>query len=136
MAMSARAKTANRRSLLRTCGTCGKSIMTTADTPWLRQVARDGKRQASTYFCSEQCFAASYKHKSWFDGRTEARRKEKEARRDIHAKNRRYYITHQEKEQQRSRDRYWSDPEAARADNAYHRRKRRLLADSKEKETV
>ena len=58
--MSVRRQTANRLTLFRTCGTCGKQIVTTADTPWVRQVERDGKRQATTYFCSEGCFAAEY----------------------------------------------------------------------------
>jgi len=44
--MSVRRQTANRLTLFRTCGTCGKQIVTTADTPWVRQVERDGKRQA------------------------------------------------------------------------------------------
>lgn len=73
--MSVRRQTANRLTLFRTCGTCGKQIVTTADTPWVRQVERDGKRQATTYFCSEGCFAASYKHVGWFDGKAEERRK-------------------------------------------------------------
>ena len=41
--MSVRRQTANRLTLFRTCGTCGKQIVTTADTPWVRQVERDGK---------------------------------------------------------------------------------------------
>lgn len=45
--MSVRRQTANRLTLFRTCGTCGKQIVTTADTPWVRQVERDGKRQAT-----------------------------------------------------------------------------------------
>lgn len=40
--MSVRRQTANRLTLFRTCGTCGKQIVTTADTPWVRQVERDG----------------------------------------------------------------------------------------------
>ena len=60
--MSVRRNTTNRLTLFRTCGTCGRSIVTTADTPWVRQVERDGKKQATTYFCCEGCFAASYKH--------------------------------------------------------------------------
>ena len=39
--MSVRRQTANRLTLFRTCGTCGKQIVTTADTPWVRQVERD-----------------------------------------------------------------------------------------------
>lgn len=80
--MSVRRQTANRLTLFRTCGTCGKQIVTTADTPWVRQVERDGKRQATTYFCSEGCFAASYKHIGWFDGKAEERRKLKDRNRD------------------------------------------------------
>ena len=38
--MSVRRQTANRLTLFRTCGTCGKQIVTTADTPWVRQVER------------------------------------------------------------------------------------------------
>ena len=55
--MSVRRQTANRLTLFRTCGTCGKQIVTTADTPWVRQVERDGKRQATTYFCSDSAYA-------------------------------------------------------------------------------
>ena len=79
--MSVRRNTTNRLTLYRTCGTCGRQIVTTADTPWVRQVERDGKKQATTYFCSEKCFAASYKHIGWYDGKAEERRKLKEARR-------------------------------------------------------
>ena len=39
--MSVRRQTANRLTLFHTCGTCGKQIVTTADTPWVRQVERD-----------------------------------------------------------------------------------------------
>lgn len=73
--MSVRRDTTNRLTLFRTCGTCGRSIVTTADTPWVRQVERDGKKQATTYFCSERCFAASYKHIGWYDGKAQERRR-------------------------------------------------------------
>lgn len=95
--MSVRRQTANRLTLFRTCGTCGKQIVTTADTPWVRQVERDGKRQATTYFCSEGCFAASYKHVGWFDGKAEERRKLKDRNRDPEkerARNRAYQQAH------------------------------------------
>lgn len=69
--MSVRRNTTNRLTLFRTCGTCGRSIVTTADTPWVRQVERDGKKQATTYFCCEGCFAASYKHIGFFDGKAQ-----------------------------------------------------------------
>lgn len=42
--MSVRRQTANRLTLFRTCGTCGKQIVTTADTPWVRQVERARNR--------------------------------------------------------------------------------------------
>lgn len=126
--LSVRRKTTNRLTLYRTCGTCGETIVTTADTPWVRQVHRDGKRQATTYYCSESCWRDSYKHPGWWDGMTQERRKEREASRDTHEKNRRYYAAHAEQERKRARDRYWSDPHRARADNAYQRRKRKALS--------
>ena len=110
--MSVRRDTNNRLTLFRVCGTCGKSFTTTAASPWMRQIARDGKRQATTYFCSSACFQASYKHK--FDGKAAERRKEREAKRDVTEKNRRYYQSHAEQER-------------ARLENQYQRRKRKML---------
>lgn len=123
--MSVRRKTANRLTLYRACHTCGKSIVTTADTPWVRQIVIDG-RQVTCYFCSETCKRGSYKHTGWWDGLADARRRAKEAARDIREKNRRYYADHAEQERQRANKRYWSAPEAAREDNRYQRKKRRL----------
>lgn len=125
--MSVRRNTNNRRTLYRDCGICGRSIVTTADSPWMRQLERDGKGQAITYFCSEKCYAASYKHIGWYDGKAEERRKAREAARDTKEKNRRYYQAHAEQERQRARERYWEDPERAREDQAYQRRKRRAV---------
>ena len=125
--MSVRRSTNNRRTLFRDCGTCGRHFSTTASSPWMRQIPRDGKRQAITYFCSEKCYAASYKHIGWYDGKAEERRRDREAARDIAEKNRRYYQAHVEQERQRSRERYWADPERAKADMAYQRRKRGLV---------
>lgn len=133
--MSVRKKTTNRLTMHRSCGTCGRMITTTADTPWLRQIPRDGKRQASTYFCSEACFAASYKHKGWFDGLAAQRRKEKESHRDIRTKNARYYAAHRVQMQLRRRRQYRSDPEASRRDNEFYRCKRKMLAEQNKKET-
>lgn len=121
--MSVRRKTANRFTLFRTCHTCGKSIVTTADTPFVRQIVIDG-RQVTCYFCSEGCKRASYKYSGWWDGLADARRKAREAAR-APEKNRRYYAAHAEKERQRARDRYWRDPEAARAASRYQREKRK-----------
>lgn len=126
--MSVRRKTTNRLTLYRTCGTCGRQIVTTADTPWVRQVERDGKKQATTYFCSEKCFAASYKHIGWYDGKAEERRKLKEARRDWKTKNRKYREAHAEELREKARLRRLANPGMAAADSAYNRKKRKLLA--------
>lgn len=123
--MSVRRKTGNRLILFRTCHTCGKSIVTTADTPFVRQIVIDG-RQVTCYFCSEGCKRDSYKHSGWWDGLADARRKEKEAAR-AQEKNRRYYTAHAEKERRRARARYWMDPEAARAASKYQRVKRKSM---------
>ena len=124
--MSCRRNTANRLNLIRACGTCGKEFGTTADSPWMRQVLTDG-RQLIKYYCSQSCFRASYKYRGYWDGKAEERRKEREANRDISAKNRLYYERHREQELARARARYWAAPEAARADNAYQKQKRKLL---------
>lgn len=126
--MSVRRNTTNRLTLYRTCGTCGRQIVTTADTPWVRQVERDGKKQATTYFCSEKCFAASYKHIGWYDGKAEERRKLKEARRDWKTKNRKYREAHAEELREKARLRHLANPGMAAADSAYNRKKRKLLA--------
>lgn len=125
--MSVRRKTTNRLTLYRTCHTCGRVFRTTADNPFMRQMYNvDGKKQKTCYFCSEGCWRASYKHTGYWDGLTEARKKAKEAARDVREKNRRYYAAHAEKERQRARERYWRDPKVAREDNRYQRKKRRL----------
>lgn len=126
--MSVRKNTTNRLTLYRTCGTCGKQIVTTADTPWVRQVARDGKKQATTYFCSEKCFAARYKRIGWYDGKAEERSRAREAKRDWKAKSRRYYAAHAEELREKARQRRAENPQRVAADNAYQRRKRKLLA--------
>ena len=124
--MSIRRTAINRRFLIRTCHTCGKVFSTTAASPFMRQIRNvDGKKQKTCYFCSESCKAASYKHK--FDGKAEERRRAREAARDITEKNRRYYQTNAEQVRRRARERYWADPESARAGVAYQRRKRELL---------
>lgn len=125
--MSVRRQTANRRTLYRSCGTCGKSIATTADTPWIRQIPRDGKRQATTYFCCEKCFAASYKHIGWYDGKAEQRRMEREAKRDSKERCKRYNDAHREERREAARLRRAQNPGMAAADSAFYRRKRKLL---------
>ncbi len=121
-----RTGTKSRLTLFRTCHTCGRKIVTTAATPFIRQLYNvDGKRQKTCYFCSEACKRASYTYR--MDGKAEECRKAREASRDISEKNRRYYESHAEQERARARERYWADPERARADVKYQRRKQRLM---------
>lgn len=104
--MSVRRQTANRLTLFRTCGTCGKQIVTTADTPWVRQVERDGK--------------------------AEERRKLKDRNRDPEkerARNRAYQQAHREELREKARLRRLAHPGQAAADSAYARRKRKLIAE-------
>ena len=122
--MSVRRKTNNRLTLYRTCAICGKSFVTTADTPWMRLVYSAGHSK-TCYYCSETCKQDSYKHR--FDGKAAKRKAERDAQRDIREKNRRYYIAHQDQERERAKARYWADPERARADNEYQRRKRKAM---------
>lgn len=131
-----RRKTANRRTLYRTCGTCGKSIVTTADTPWIRQIPRDGKKMAITYFCCEKCFAASYKHIGWYDGKAEERRREREAKRDNRERFKRYREAHREERKAAARAYREQHPEQVAADNSYYKRKRKLLAEGRTYEQV
>lgn len=123
--MSVRRKTNNRLTLYRECAICGRSFVTTADTPWVRLVVMDGHTK-TCYYCSGKCKQASYKH--LFDGKADERRAAREAQRDIIEKNRKYYAAHQEQEKARAKARYWADPEKARADNAYQRRKRKAMS--------
>lgn len=120
-----------RLTLFRTCGICGKSVTTTADTPWVRQVPRDGKRQATTYYCSTTCYQASYKYKGWYDGKTEERRREREKKRpDRSAYNRQWRDKNRDhiREYNRERERQYrlTDPDGYKADKQYQYRKARL----------
>lgn len=127
--MSVRRDTTNRLTLYRTCGTCGKQIVTTADTPWVRQVPRDGKALATTYFCREKCFAASYKRVGWFDGKAEERRRLKDQNRDQEKEReryRKYNEEHREERREYARRRRAENPGMAAADSAYYRQKRKL----------
>lgn len=123
--MGVRRKTDRRLTLIRTCGTCGQSFVTCAGSPWMRQVPRDGKRQATTYYCSQTCYQASYKHR--FDGLADERRREREAKRDKTEKNRAYYASHREQVCARQRALRAANPEEYAARSAYNREKRKLL---------
>lgn len=126
-----RKNTVNRLTLYRACGICGRSIVTTADTPWVRQTERDGKRQATTYFCREKCFAASYRHIGWYDGKYEERHRAARAVKSGEY-NRRYYIRHREAVLDMARARRLADPEGARKTAEYACRKRKLLREEAE----
>lgn len=116
----------HRRTLIRECGTCSKTFLTTADTPWVRQVPRDGKKAATTYYCSSKCFSASYKHIGWYDGKSDERRKDRERKRDNAERLRRYNEAHREERAAYARRRRQENPGLAAADNAYYKKKRRL----------
>lgn len=133
MTMSVRRQTTNRRTLYRTCGTCGKNIVTTADTPWIRSIVTPEKKQVTTYYCSEKCYAASYKHIGWFDGKADERRRAREAARDSRERCRRYNEAHREERREYARKRREENPGLAAADSAYYRKKRKLI---KEEVTV
>lgn len=101
-------------------------MITTADTPFMRQLPNmDGKKQKTCYFCSESCKRESYIHN--FDGYAWKRRQEREAARDITAKNKRYYEAHADVLRERRKQQYhsMSDEERAR-ENAYRRLKHAL----------
>lgn len=123
--MSVRRKTNNRMTLFRDCFICGKHIVTTADTPFVRQITNvNGKKQATVYFCSASCKAKSYKH--LFDGKADKRRKERDAIRSK-GKNRKYYQKHTEEEKRRQKEKYWKNVEESRKNIKYQREKRKLL---------
>ena len=122
--MAVRRNTKNRLTLFRVCQTCGKSFVTTADSPFMRQMPVEDKKQAICYFCSESCKEKSYKHH--FDGKAEERRKEREKKRDISEKNKKYYWAHVEEMRKRRMDYYWANHEQEKLNNAYQKKKRKL----------
>lgn len=101
-------------------------FLTTADTPWVRQVPCDGKKAATTYYCSSKCLAASYKHIGWYDGKSDERRKDRERKRDNAERCRRYNEMHREERAAYARRRRQENPGLIAADNAYYKKKRRL----------
>lgn len=126
--MSVRRKTTNRLTLYRKCGTCGREFRTTADCPWMRQLPRDGKKQATTYYCSTGCYAKSYKHIGWYDGKALQRRQEREAARGYEKERAdRYRAEHREEINAKARERYWANRDEMLARMAYNRKKRKLL---------
>lgn len=128
--MSVRRNTTNRLTLIRACGTCGRTFSTTADSPWIRQIARGGKRQVTTYFCCSACFQASYKHIGWYDGKAAERRRAKDANRDPRKRAeawKRWYAENGDAVRARRMERYYENREDELADNRFYRQKRKLL---------
>lgn len=119
--MALRKNTSNRKILFRECYICGRTFTTTASTPWLRQLPRDGKRQCNTYFCSQTCYEKSFKH--IFDGKARERRKKREAEEDRSEKNHRYYERHAEEIRAKKKEWYWRNLEEAKRINQYNKAK-------------
>ena len=129
--MSIRRNTTNRLSLIRQCGTCGKSIGTSADSPWIRQMPKGDKKQATVYFCSSVCYQKSYKHIGWYDGKSDERRAAKEAARDVSGKNKRYYQRNKNRIKKQHKVRYWDKHDEFIAQGAFYRKKRKLIGGGK-----
>lgn len=129
--MAVRRETANRMTLYKKCETCGRQFITTAATPWLRQMPKDGKKQKSCYFCCSECYQASYKYKSCYDGKAKERRIERETSLEGKRKKaerwKRYYAKPENKERicARRRERYWENHEEARKDDMYYKNRRK-----------
>ncbi len=134
--MSVRRKTNNRMTIFRECFICGQRIVTTAETPWIRQMYNvDGKKQKTCYFCSSECFQASYKHIGWYDGKAEQRRAEKDHSRDPARRAeqwKRYYAQNCERLRCKRMEYYWRNHDDELASNRYCRQKRKLLREAME----
>ena len=118
----------SRKTLFRDCFICGKHFSTTADTPFVRQITNvNGKKQATVYFCSESCKKKSYKH--LFDGKCDERRRERESKRDVTEKNRKYYLKNSEEIRRKRMEKYYENREEELLTQKYNRKKRKLLMD-------
>lgn len=126
--MSKRRKTDRRLTLIRPCGTCGQLVVTSSASPFMRQVPRDGKRQATTYYCCQSCYAASFKHIGWYDGKASERRAERDKNRDRRESNRRYYAEHAEEIKAKKRAYYAERPGLSAQNSRYYKAKKKLLA--------
>ena len=118
----------SRKTLFRDCFICGKHFSTTADTPFVRQITNvNGKKQATVYFCSESCKKKSYKH--LFDGKSDERKMERESKRDVTEKNRKYYLKNSEEIRRKRMEKYYENREEELLTQKYNRKKRKLLMD-------
>ena len=131
--MSVRRKSESRLTIFRDCAICGQRIVTTADTPWMRSMPWNGKKQATCYFCSSSCFQASYKHIGWYDGKAEERRREREKNRSKEKRAetwKKYYAEHGAEIREKRMKRYWENHEEELKSNVYQRRKRKMLEEN------
>lgn len=134
--MGLRRNTNNRFTIFRECATCGQHIVTTADTPWMRQVVVEEngkKRQLTKYYCSTECYQASYKHIGWYDGKAHIRRQEKDTRRDPAKRAatwKLYYGKNGDRIRERRRERYWNNHDEEIISGRWYRRKRKCLLES------
>lgn len=101
--MRVKGYTSNRRTLFKTCGTCGRLVTTSVLTPFARVIVADG-RQITTYFCSEKCKAASYKRPGWHYGKC--------AERDRLEYWKMYYAEHKERILEKAKKRYRENPKS------------------------
>ena len=125
--MSVRKKAESRLTIFRDCAICGQRIVTTANTPWMRQMPWNGKKQATVYFCSASCKKKSYKH--LFDGKSDERRRERESKRDVTEKNRKYYLKNSEEIRRKQMEKYYENREEELLTQKYNRKKRKILMD-------
>lgn len=93
----------SRKTLHRECGTCGKTFTTTADTPFMRNIRKDGKYK-NTYYCCQSCYKKSYKYDMWAN-QVEKRRE----------KDRKYYEAHKEEKAEKNRQYYQANKERIKA---------------------
>lgn len=124
--MSIRRNSSSRLTLLRVCRQCGKSIVTTAESPFMRSVRGEDGKYKTAYFCSESCKKASYTYN--MDGLAWKRREARNRARDRSEWWEKYYAENGEKIRARRRERYQENREQELLANEYARKKRKLLA--------
>lgn len=103
-------------------------VVTSAGSPFMRMIERDGKKEAVTYYCCQNCYKASYKHIGWYDGKAAERRAEREKNRDRREYNLRYYAEHAEEIKAKKRAYYAEHPGLSAQNSQYYRAKQKLLA--------
>ena len=99
-------------------------FVTSAGSPFMRMIERDGKKEAVTYYCCQSC----YKHIGWYDGKSNERRAERERNRDRREYNRRYYAEHAEEIKAKKRAYYAAHPGLAAQNSQYYKAKQKLVA--------